>query len=101
MLFLRNTASSSTCAEDDPKSSSRNVLNFPFLSSGTKKACNTESEMKPGNLTKVDGCGELFARLAKYPAEIRWNNKIKAATCASWRLGWQTDDGDNGANVMI
>ena len=91
MLFLRNAASSSTGAKDDPKSSSRNVFDFPFLSSGTiKKACNTESEMKHRNLTKVDGCGELFARLTKYPAEIRRNNKIKAAACASWRLGWQT-----------
>ena len=90
MLFLRNAASSSTGAKDDPKSSSRNVFDFPFLSSGTiKKACNTESEMKHRNLTKVGGCGELFARLIKYPAEIRRNTKIKPA-CASWRLGWQT-----------
>ena len=90
MLFLRNAASSSTGAKDDPKSSSRNVFDFPFLSSGTiKKACNTESEMKQRNLTKVDGRGELFARLIKYPAEIRRNTKIKPA-CASWRLGWQT-----------
>ena len=46
--------------------------------------------MKPRNLTKVDGCGELFARLTKYPAEMRRGNRIKAAACASWRLGWQT-----------
>ena len=40
--------------------------------------------MKPRNLTKVDGCGELFARLTKYPAEMRRNDRIKAAVCVSW-----------------
>ena len=79
-----------TGTKDAPKSSSRNVLNFSFLSSGTKKACNTESEMKPRNLTKVDCRGELVARLIKYPAKMRRNNKIKAAACASCRPGWQT-----------
>ena len=39
---------------------------------------------------KSGGCGELFARLTKHPAEMRRNIKIKAAACASWRLGWQT-----------
>ena len=46
--------------------------------------------MKHRNLTKVDGCGERFARLTKYPSEMRRNKEIKTAACASWRLGWQT-----------
>ena len=79
-----------TGAKDDHKSLSRNALNFSFLSSGTKMACNTESAMQPRNLTKVSGCRELFARLTKYPAEMRRNNKIRAAACASSRQGWQT-----------
>ena len=77
--------------DDDPKSSSRKALNFPFLSSGIKKACNTESEMKPKNLIKVDGQGELLARLMKYPAEIRKNNRMKAAASASCVLGCEND----------
>ncbi|CAH3121034.1 unnamed protein product [Porites lobata] len=56
--------------------------------SGTRKACNTESEMKSRNLTEVDSCGELFARLTNCLAEMRRNNKIKAAASASSRLGW-------------
>ena len=28
--------------------------------------------MKPRNLTEVDSCGELFARLTNYLAEMRW-----------------------------
>ena len=46
--------------------------------------------MKPRNLTKVDCRGELLARLRKYPAEIRRNNRIKAVACAKWRLGRKT-----------
>jgi len=42
-----------------------------------------ESKIKPRNLTAVDGSGELFMRLIKYPAETRSDNKIKAAARAS------------------
>ncbi|CAH3015145.1 unnamed protein product, partial [Porites evermanni] len=47
----------------------REMMSRPL--SGTRKACNTESEMKPRNLTEVDSCGELFARLTNYLAEMR------------------------------
>ena len=47
-----------------------------------------ESEIKPRNLTDVDGSGELLTRLIKYPAETRSDNKIKAAARASWQHGW-------------
>jgi len=45
-----------------------------------------ESKIKPRNLTAVDGSGELFMRLIKYPTETR-SDKIKAAARASWRHG--------------
>ena len=47
-----------------------------------------ESEIKPRNLTDVEGGRELLVRLIKYPTEIRSDNKMKAAANASWRDGW-------------
>ena len=47
-----------------------------------------ESEIKPRNLTDMDGSGELLTRLIKCPAETRSDNKIKAAAGASWWHGW-------------
>lgn len=61
VLFTRNAALLFTGAKDDSRSSSRNALNFSFYP--VDLACKTESEMKPKNLTEMDGCGELFARL--------------------------------------
>ena len=40
-----------TGRNEDHKSSLCKALNLPFLSSGNKKACNIESELKPKNLT--------------------------------------------------
>ena len=77
-----------TGTQEDPRSSSRNALNLSFLSGGTRKACKMESEIKPRNLTDMDGSGKLLTRLTKYPAETRSDNKIKATARASWRHGW-------------